>query len=159
MNEIRSSRILIVDDDKKNLKLMAALLKNYGYSFETAKNGFEALEKTKEFSPDLIFLDIVMPGMDGFETCKKLKQDPSTQHIPIVMVTALAERESRIKGLNIGANDFITKPIDRTELMLRAQNLIQEKEYEDSFRYWVNNSSKGRIKTTPYGRKDRSCPS
>lgn len=131
MNEIKSSRILLVDDDEKNLKLMTTLLKNSGYSFETAKNGFEALKKTREISPDLIFLDIVMPGMDGFEACRKLKQEPSTQHIPIVMVTSLADRESRIKGLKTGANDFITKPIDRTELMVRAQNLVKVKEYED----------------------------
>lgn len=131
MKEIKKPRILIVDDEIKNLKLMAAILKNYGYSYETAKNGFEALEKTKEFSPDLIFLDIMMPEMGGFETCRRLKKDLTTQHIPVVMVTALADRESRIKGLKIGANDFITKPIDSSEVMVRAQNLIKVKEYED----------------------------
>lgn len=125
------NKILIVDDDEKNLKLMSAILTNYGYAFETAINGREALQRTKEFSPDLIFLDIMMPEMDGYEVCKRLKGDPSTQHIPIVMVTALADKDSKIKGLDTGANDFLTKPIDRVELMLRAKNLLRVKEFED----------------------------
>jgi len=124
-------KILIVDDEERNLKLMGAILKNYGYAFETAGNGIEALEKTKAFSPDLIFLDIMMPEMDGYEACRKLKEDSGTQHIPVVMVTALADREARIKGLEAGANDFLTKPIDSTELMVRAKNLLRVKEFED----------------------------
>jgi putative two-component system response regulator len=129
--ETKGSKILIVDDEEKNLKLMGAILANYGYAFETAKNGLEALEKTKTFSPDLIFLDIMMPEMDGYEVCKRLKEDPLTQHIPVVMVTALAERESRIKGLSTGANDFLAKPVDATELMVRTKNLLRIKEFED----------------------------
>lgn len=134
MNNIKKTRILIVDDEERNLELMSAILRIYGYSYNTAKNGVEALSKVKESFPDLIFLDIMMPKMDGFETCRKLKQDPATLHIPVVMVTALADRESRIKGLKAGANDFITKPIDKTEVMVRAQNLIKVKEYEDFLR-------------------------
>ncbi len=124
-------KILIVDDEEKNLKLMAVLLESYGYVYETAKNGLEALEKTKTFLPDLIFLDIMMPEMDGYETCRRLKSDPETQNIPVVMVTALAERESKIKGLDVGANDFLTKPIDKTELLIRTKNLLMFKEYQD----------------------------
>ncbi len=124
-------KILIVDDEEKNLKLMAVLLESYGYVYETAKNGLEALEKTKTFLPDLIFLDIMMPEMDGYETCRRLKSDPETQNIPVVMVTALAERESKIKGLDVGANDFLTKPIDKTELLIRTKNLLIFKEYQD----------------------------
>lgn len=131
MNNKKIPRILIVDDKEHNLKLMGALLQGYGYSFEAAKNGFEALAKTKEFSPDLIFLDILMPGMDGYEVCKRLKEDSATKYIPVVMVTSLDDKESRIRGLKIGADDFITKPIDKTELMLRTQNLIKVKEYEN----------------------------
>jgi len=127
----RKAKILIVDDDEKNLKLMGALLKNYGYNFETATNGVEAIEKTRRFSPDLIFLDIMMPDMDGYETCRRLKNDADTQHIPIVMVTALADRDSKIEGLKAGANDFISKPVDSTELMIRAKNLLRVKEFED----------------------------
>jgi len=124
-------RILIVDDEESNLKLMGLILKNYNYVYETAKNGTEALQKTKEFSPDLIFLDIMMPEMDGYEACRRLKECPETEHIPIVMVTALVDREARLKGLEAGANDFLTKPIDRTELMVRARNLLRVKEFED----------------------------
>lgn len=128
---MEKTRILIVDDEEKNLKLMSAILKNYDYAFETAKTGLEALEKTKEFSPDLIFLDIQMPEMDGYEACKRLKGDPLTQHIPVVIVTAFADRESRIQGLEAGANDFLTKPVDAVELMVRTKNLLMVKEFQD----------------------------
>lgn len=135
MKEIKKTKILIVDDEEKNLKLMGAILTNYGYAFETAWNGSEALEKVKSYKPDLIFLDIMMPEMDGYEVCKRLKEDPLTQHIPVVMVTALAEWESKIKGLEVGANDFLTKPIDATELMVRAKNLLKVKEFEDFLKH------------------------
>jgi len=131
----KKPKILIVDDDEKNLKLMGAILTNYGYVFETAKNGLEALEKTKEISPDLIFLDVMMPEMDGYEVCRRLKEDPMTQHIPIVMVTALADRDSRLKGLEVCANDFLTKPVDSTELMMRTKNLLRVKEFEDFIKH------------------------
>lgn len=127
----KKPKILVVDDEEKNLKLMGGILTNYGYVFETAKNGLEALEKTKEISPDLILLDIMMPEMDGYEVCRRLKECPSTQHIPVVMVTALGDRDSRIKGLDVGANDFLTKPVDSTELIVRAKNLLRVKEFED----------------------------
>ncbi|MEW6714204.1 MAG: HD domain-containing phosphohydrolase [Nitrospirota bacterium] len=128
---IRKPKILIVDDEEKNIRLMTAILRNYGYDFETARNGLEALEKTKTFSPDLIFLDIMMPEMDGYEACKKLKEDPSTRHIPVVMVTALADMESKIRGLEAGANDFLAKPVDSSEMMVRAKNLLKVKEFGD----------------------------
>ena len=132
MEEVgKKGKILVVDDEEKNLKLMSAILKSYGYSFETAKDGIEALEKSKESSPDLIFLDIMMPDMDGYEVCRRIKGDSQTQNIPVVMVTSLDDKESRIMGLEAGASDFLTKPIDRTELMLRAKNLLKVKEFED----------------------------
>ncbi|MBI4653842.1 MAG: response regulator [Nitrospirae bacterium] len=127
----KKQKILIVDDEEMNLKLMCAILKNYDYLCETAKNGIEALEKAKEISPDLIFLDIMMPVMDGYETCRKLKNDPETQNIPIVMVTALADRDSKIEGLKTGANDFLSTPVDGAELVVRARNLLKVKEFED----------------------------
>jgi len=127
----KKPKILIADDEEKNLKLIGGILTNYGYVFETAKNGLEALEKTKEISPDLIFLDIMMPEMDGYETCRRLKEDPTTQHIPVVMVTALTDKESRIRGLEVGANDFLTKPVDKTELKIRTNNLLKIKEFAD----------------------------
>lgn len=124
-------RILVVDDDEKNLKLMTAILESRGYDYETAKDGVEALEMTKSFLPDLVFLDIMMPRMDGFEVLGRLKADEETRSIPVVMVTALADRESKLKGLQTGASDFIAKPIDPAEVMLRAENLLKVKEFAD----------------------------
>lgn len=131
VNEIKKPKILIVDDEEKNLKLMSGILTNYGYTFETAKNGRETLEKVKSYRPDLIFLDIMMPEMDGYEVCRRLKEKTETQHVPVVMVTALADRNSKIKGLEVGANDFLTKPVDATELMVRTKNLLKVKEFEN----------------------------
>ncbi len=127
----KQQKILIVDDDEMGLKLFAAVLENYDYIYETARNGIEALEKTKKMSPDLIFLDIMMPGMDGFEVCRRLKKDPETKHIPVIMVTSLTDKDAKIKGLKSGVNDFLTKPIDSIELMVTAQNLLRIKEFED----------------------------
>lgn len=124
-------RILIVDDEDKNIKLMAGILKSGGYEYETAKNGVEAIEKARSYNPDLIYLDIMMPEMDGLEACKRLKADVLTEQIPIVMVTALADRETKLNGLEAGANDFLTKPVDVSELILRTKNLLKVKEAGD----------------------------
>jgi putative two-component system response regulator len=124
-------KILIVDDEEKNRKLLGIMLQNYGYAFRCAANGAEALAMVKEYAPDLIFLDIMMPGMDGYAVCQQLKADQETSEIPVVMVTALADQESRLKGLEAGASDFLTKPVDKNELMLRAKNLLQVKAFSD----------------------------
>ncbi len=131
MQESTKQKVLIVDDEETNRKVLSFMLDNYGYAFDTSVNGQEALEKARSFMPDLIFLDIMMPVMDGFEACRRLKSDPATQHIPIVMVTAMADRETRIRCLEVGANDFITKPVDTSELLVRTKNLMKVKEYED----------------------------
>jgi putative two-component system response regulator len=131
MTETKKPKILIVDDEEKNLKLLGLILQSHNYDFETAKNGREALEKTKEYSPDMIFLDVMMPEMDGYEACRRLRDDPATKFIPVVMVTALGDQESRNKGLEAGANDFLTKPVDKTEVLIRAINLLRVKEFED----------------------------
>src|SRR4030043_1022295 len=127
----RKSRILCVDDEPSNLKLLEAALIPRGYEVIKAKNGEEALERIKGQEIDLILLDVMMPKIDGFEVCKKIKENPLTQLIPVVMVTALADKESRIKGLEKGANDFLTKPVDSTELTVRVKNLLRVKEFED----------------------------
>lgn len=129
--ESKRAKILIVDDDVKNLRLMSAIIEKDGYIFDTAVDGIEALEKAKSFSPDLIFLDIMMPGMDGYEVCRKLKEDTLLRDIPVALVTALEDRESRIRGLESGAHDFLSKPVDCTELSVRARNLLRIKEVED----------------------------
>lgn len=131
MEENKQPKLLIVDDEEMNIKLFGAMLRNEGYAFETATNGLEGLEKAKKLLPDLILLDIMMPMMDGYEVCKRLKGAPDTKHIPIVLVTALSDRDSRIKGLEVGANDFLTKPVDSAELMVRTKNILKVKEFED----------------------------
>ena len=124
-------KILVADDEEQNRKLLGSLLVAVGYDIEYACTGKEAVEKSKTYRPDLILLDIMMPDMDGYEACDLIRTDPETVNIPIVMVTALTERDSKLKGLTVGANDFLTKPIDRAELTLRVKNLLKMKEFED----------------------------
>ena len=129
--EGKKNKILIVDDEESNLKILEKLLTRYGYIVKKARNGIEAIEKTEEFSPDLILLDIMMPEMDGYEVCRRFKTDPSTQNIPIIMLTALTDRDSRLGGLKVGANEFLTKPFDLDELGIRVKNILRVKEFED----------------------------
>lgn len=123
-------KILIVDDDQRNVKLLTTILQNQGYNLETASNGQEAIQKTMEFMPDLILLDVVMPLMNGYEACQKIKEMEEIKHIPVILITFLTDRDSRIKGLEVGASDFLTKPIDSTEIVVRCRNLIKIREYE-----------------------------
>ena len=127
----KAKKILVVDDEERNLKLLGAILSNYGYSYETAKDGKEALKKAEEFLPDLIYLDIMMPEMDGYEVLRRLRADQRFSHVPVVLITALADKDSKLKGLDTGANDFLTKPFDPTELLIRTRNLLRIKEFED----------------------------
>jgi len=91
----------------------------------------EAIERTKETNPDVILMDVLMPGMNGIEACKRLKEDPETQHIPIIVLTAFGDKEMKIECLNAGANDFLSKPVDNTELIARIKNFLQLKYLED----------------------------
>ena len=131
MTDVSSHKILIVDDEEKNRKVLGVMLAHYGYDCATAVDGAEALAKAKEYDPDLIFLDIMMPEMDGYAACRELKGDKATCEIPVVMVTALTDRGSRLKGLEAGASDFLTKPIDKNELLLRTKNLLKVKDFSD----------------------------
>jgi two-component system cell cycle response regulator len=126
--------ILVVDDVPANVKLLEAKLTNEYYDVITAKDGFEAIEQTKAKKPDLILLDVMMPGIDGFETCRRLKQDPDVSHIPVVMVTALSDPSDRVAGLEAGADDFITKPINDTALFARVRSLVRIKVLIDELR-------------------------
>ena len=123
--------ILVVDDQVSNLLVLESMLLPLGYHVEMAKNGLEALKKVAENSPDLVLLDILMPLMDGFETCRKIKANPDTQNIPVVMVTALVAVEDRVKALEAGADDFLTKPVDKTEVRARVKSLLKVKAYND----------------------------
>ena len=129
-----TAQILVVDDVPANVKLLEAKLASEYYDVISAKDGFEAIEKTKEHKPDLVLLDVMMPGMDGFEVCKKLKEDIEVSHIPIVMVTALSEKSDRLKGLDAGADDFITKPINDVALFARVKSLVRIKMLLDEVR-------------------------
>jgi len=126
-----SEKILIVDDEDANLRLLAQWLIPSGYDLEFAGNGEEAVQKARKSRPDLIILDVMMPIMDGYEACGILKKDPETKNIPIIIATALHDRESRLKGLSVSANDFLTKPIDQVELTIRVKNLLKIKAFED----------------------------
>ncbi len=129
-----SARILVVDDNPLNVKLLAAKLAKDYYVVSTAENGVAALRLMAEDPPDIVLLDVMMPEMDGFETCKQMKADPATKHIPVVMVTALSDTTDRVKGLEAGADDFLTKPINDTALMARVRSLLRLKMVMDEWR-------------------------
>jgi two-component system, sensor histidine kinase and response regulator len=123
--------LLIVDDEERNIRLLKAMLMARNFDLREATQGEEALRIVSETSPDLILLDVMMPRMDGFEVCRRLKQDEKTKVIPIIMVTALAEKQHRLKALEVGADDFISKPVDHMELTVRVKSLLRIKSYQD----------------------------
>jgi diguanylate cyclase (GGDEF)-like protein/PAS domain S-box-containing protein len=128
---ISAPTILIVDDEAQNRRLLAVLLRPEGYQTESAASGEEALSAVAHSAPDLILLDIMMPGIDGYQVASILKGNPATANIPIIMVTAHGERGARLAGLSAGAEEFLTKPVDRTELWLRVRNLLRLKAFGD----------------------------
>src|SRR5689334_23018673 len=115
-----SARVLVVDDVLPNVKLLAAKLTREYFDVVTANSGPEALERARTQSPDIILLDVMMPGMDGFEVCERIRSDPTIMHIPIVMVTALSDVSDRVRGLEAGADDFLTKPVNDVALFARV---------------------------------------
>lgn len=129
-----SARILVVDDIAPNVKLLEAKLTSDYYDVITATNGPDALEKIATESPDLVLLDVMMPGMDGFEVCQKIRENPAHVHIPVIMVTALTDAQDKVRGLQAGADDFLSKPIDDTSLMARVRSLVRLKMAMDEWR-------------------------
>ena len=125
------SRVLIVDDDMQTRRLLDVLLQSEGLETALAENGQQALEVVKTFKPHLILLDLIMPGMTGFEVVSKLKENSDTRSIPIILVSALEDRTSRLQGLKAGAEEFLTKPIDHMDLQIRVRNLLQLKKFND----------------------------
>jgi putative two-component system response regulator len=125
------SHILVVDDTEANRQLLTRLLGREGYSVCTAQDGREALQLVAEQPPDLILLDVMMPGMIGFDVCRELKRQPATRLIPVVLITSLQDSENRIRGIEAGADDFITKPFNPYELRARVRSLIRLKRYTD----------------------------
>lgn len=129
-----TARVLVVDDVEPNVRLLEAKLQHEYFSVSTAFSGEQAIQKAQIENPDVILLDVMMPGLDGYETCKRLKSDPKTSHIPIVMVTALDQKGDRIKGLSVGADDFLSKPIDDVVLLARVRSLARFKNISDELR-------------------------
>jgi len=129
-----TARILIVDDVPANTRLLEAKLSAEYYQIATAQDGFEALRLAHGWQPDLILLDVMMPELDGYETCRRLKADPATHHIPVVMVTALGEPSERVRGLESGADDFLTKPVEYDTLLARVRSLVRLKRMLDEWR-------------------------
>jgi adenylate cyclase len=127
----RQPRILIVDDTVQNIRLLEAVLEPRGYAVVTATSGTEALEKIASEQLDLILLDIVMPGIDGYEVCRRVRADPATRLLPVVMITASGDQE-KIKAIEAGADDFIPKPFNQPELLARVKSLLRVKEYYDT---------------------------
>ncbi|MEW6138052.1 MAG: sigma 54-interacting transcriptional regulator [Thermodesulfobacteriota bacterium] len=125
-----SKRILVVDDEPYNLALLEAMLESLGHAAELATDGIQALERLGP-DIDLVLLDVMMPGIDGFEVARRIRGHPACGHIPIIMVTALNSREDRLKAVEAGANDFISKPIDQVELRVRMASLLKFKEAQD----------------------------
>jgi putative two-component system response regulator len=120
-------KVLVVDDHPSSRMTAVALLSVEGYEVLEADSGPRALERVVEGNPDLILLDVMMPGMDGFEVCRRLKEDEQTRLIPVVFITALNDRRSRIMGIEVGGDDFLTKPFDRLELAARVKSLVRQK--------------------------------
>ncbi len=127
----QQTRILVVDDDERARRLLESLLQGDGFGVLLAENGEQALKSAEEKQPDLILLDLMMPGMSGFSVAEKLKSTENTKQIPIIVVSALEDRESRIRGLEAGAEEYLTKPVDRIDLKVRVRNLLRLKEFSD----------------------------
>jgi len=119
---IKKERVLVVDDEEHIRKIVRFQLEKSGYEVETAEDGIEALKAVEACTPDLILLDLMMPNMDGYEVCKRLKSDYQTNHIPVIMVTAKADLENKLQGFEDGANDYIAKPFAITELLVRVRH-------------------------------------
>ena len=129
-----SARILVVDDVPANVKVLEAKLSAEYFDVITASDGYEALERIEDSQPDIVLLDVMMPGLDGLEVCRRIKADRRSMHLPVVMVTALSEASDRVRGLEAGADDFLTKPVDDLSLFARVRSLVRLKMMMDELR-------------------------
>ncbi len=126
------AHLLVVDDNENNRDIVARLLEREGYEVSMAENGAQALEQIKVQPPELVLLDVMMPVMDGIEACKQIKDDPDTRLIPVVIMTALGQVDDRVRGIQAGADDFLTKPVNRSELLARIQTSLRLKQTVDT---------------------------
>lgn len=130
MDKIPTPRVLIADDNPQGVELLEAYLSEVDYEIATAADGEETLRQVAKFKPDLILLDIMMPKISGFEVCKRLRADPETADIVILMITALDQPSDWERAVEAGTNDFLTKPINKTELLLRVKSAMQSRAYK-----------------------------
>jgi DNA-binding response OmpR family regulator len=131
MRYATAGRILIVDDESQNVEVLRRLMTRLGYDVLTASDGESALESVVRDRPDLVLLDVNMPGIDGVEVCRRLKADPATRLIPVVLITTLTASEDRVRGIDAGADDFLAKPPVIAELEARVRSLTRLKRYTD----------------------------
>lgn len=142
-------KVLIIDDEPVIRELLETLLAGEGLELLFAENGETGLKLAQEFQPDAILLDVMMPVMDGYETCRQIRATPGLSEVPIIILSALADREARLSGLRAGADDFLTKPFDAVEMKVRVKNIMRLNRYrnlvaERSRFYWVvENDEKG----------------
>ena len=129
-----TARILVVDDQRSNVEMMAGVLKARGYAVYAALDGQQALEQVREIHPDLVVSDILMPGVDGYDLCRRLRSAPETALLPVILVTSLDSQGERIKGLEAGADDFLSKPVNWEELFARVRSLLRVKALQDELK-------------------------
>ena len=130
-NQLITETVLVADDQSSNRELLEELLSAQGFAVMAASDGAAALEQVARIHPDLVLLDVMMPGLNGFEVCERIKSNPETYLIPVVLITALYDKQDRIEGIKAGADDFLTRPVDRTELLARVRSLITLKRRTD----------------------------
>ena len=138
-------RVLVVDDTPANVKLLVDVLTAKGYAVSSAVNGEEALAKVAADSPDLVLLDIMMPGLSGYDVCRRIRADPATALLPVVLCTSLDPQQERVNGIEAGADDFLSKPINRPELLARVKSLLRVKSLQDEVKQW-NEKLEGRVR-------------
>src|SRR5258706_3165705 len=129
-----TARILVVDDQRSNVEMLAGVLKARGYTVHTALDGQEALDQVRELHPDLVVADILMPKVDGYDLCRRLRAAPETALLPVILITSLDAQGERIKGLEVGADDFLSKPINWEELFARVRSLLRVKALQDELK-------------------------
>src|SRR4026207_1614143 len=146
---MRAGCVLVVDDEENNRMLLRDTLERRNYEVVEAEDGAAALAFIKKRSPDVILLDLMMPGMDGFVVCREIKRNPATAAIPVLMVTALSERKERLMGIEAGANDFLNKPVDLQDVILRVGNAVYTKRLYDRLQAEQEKSDRLRLNVLP----------